>query len=406
MLLRAATLNVWALPEPFGEAVDARMQAIVSSLPALEIDVLGLQEVWLAHARNRLIDGARRAGLVHAWSSDTDGWNAGGGLVLLSRHPMHDVRFESYRLRGDVERLDQGEYLGGKGYLSAVLESEHGPVQFVNTHLHARYRNAAAHEYRPHRTAQLVQLATQGLDSKLPVVLMGDFNFSDRGPEYRIARDLVGLSDSPAELGMREPTVYAANPYRSSKPQRPQDLERRDRRKDFIFRRDGARLELRPVRAERIFDEAIQLGGRPAAYSNHAGVMVDFEVAPTLHRGLRAPDHDVIALAAELLESGRRAALERAADQEAWALTGAGIAIGAVGAAHSAPFSRRRFLRGVLHAAASIAAFPGLGMALTSCWVLPREVAAFDEATRMLAHVGSSSGEVSATHLDDGTAGA
>ena len=390
MSLRVATLNVWAMPAPLGVDVAARMDAIGAALPALDVDVLGLQEVWLPSARDALIAHGHRAGLRYGSFAPGGVRGAAGGLMILSRHPLGDVRFEAFSLRGDIERVNQGEYIGGKGFLSAVVDAPGGGVQLVNTHLHARYGTTEDHEYRPHRTAQLVQLATRAFDSGLPVVVTGDFNFSEKSPEYRILSGLLGLADPVAALGVQKPTVYAHNPYRRD-PHEGESLAERNRRKDFVFQRDGDAAVLRAREARRIFDDEFAIAGRRATYSNHAGVMVDFSLARRDAAGPGAASAgDVPALqhlAEAMLARGRSAAVERAREQTHWASAGVGVSVASLMMARWGPISRRGFLRAGLRGLAGLAVLPGAGLFLSARLALPREVAAFDEAQRMLASV-------------------
>ena len=46
MQVRLATLNVWALPEPLGRDVTARVDAIGHRIPSLDLDLIAFQEVW------------------------------------------------------------------------------------------------------------------------------------------------------------------------------------------------------------------------------------------------------------------------------------------------------------------------------------------------------------------------
>ena len=81
MRLRVATLNVWALPFGMARHSAARMQAIGSALPGLDVDVVAFQEVWTEEARRSLVEAGARAGLTEHWSNR--GELAGGGLLAL-----------------------------------------------------------------------------------------------------------------------------------------------------------------------------------------------------------------------------------------------------------------------------------------------------------------------------------
>src|SRR5262245_65825132 len=119
MRLRIATLNTWAFPPPLAERLDERMEALAQQIPLLGVDVLALQEIWASGARSRLVAAGAEAGLGHVWVSD--GHFLGGGLVLLSRIPFVEARFESYRLNGVPHRPAHPDYYGGQGFLPASI---------------------------------------------------------------------------------------------------------------------------------------------------------------------------------------------------------------------------------------------------------------------------------------------
>src|SRR5690606_2123827 len=150
--MRLGTFNVWGLPEAFADDVSSRMRVIAERLAGSELDVLLIQEAWTQEVRRTIRRGARRAGFAVS-----EGEDASGGLMTLSRLPIRTSRFDRFRFRGDPERLDKGEYLGGKGFETVELEGPDGPFVVVNTHLHARYRAEDSAIDSAVRTAQLLQ---------------------------------------------------------------------------------------------------------------------------------------------------------------------------------------------------------------------------------------------------------
>jgi endonuclease/exonuclease/phosphatase family metal-dependent hydrolase len=378
MQLRIATLNVWALPEPLAPLVGERMRAIGAKLPSLRPDVVAFQEVWTSDARETLLRAGRRAGLPHAWHREAA--IGGSGLLVLSRIPLRDVRFERFAWRGEVENLDEGEYYGGKGFATLRIDTSAGPLAFVCTHLHARYSKHADHEYRPQRTAQVVELAQRAHEVGEPLLFAGDFNFGEEDGEYAIFTGLTGARDVAAEVGNRQATVLRANPYRahSRKP---------DRRKDFVFARDGDGARVWSLRTERIFDEPLELGGRAAAFSNHAGLLAQIDVARDGAARAPRPRADAVRLAERLLAEGRRRAVSRQSGGRAWAVLGLGCAGVAASGARSAGVSRRALLRGSLNAAALIALWPGVGFSLLSELFVSDEIRAFDDVAARLARL-------------------
>jgi sphingomyelin phosphodiesterase 2 len=368
--LRVATLNTWGLPEPAAWAVAPRMRALSARLPALELDVLALQEVWTAEARALLVEAGRRAGLPYAWQRT--GVARDGGLLVLSRLPILGARFERYTLPGRPRRPD---YFAGKGFLQLRLAGDAGPVQIFDTHLHARYASEVPHAYEAYRVGQIVQLATALRETHEPAIAAGDFNLRDDTAEYRILTGLTGLRDVAAELGRREPTVYDAHPLRATQ---------RDRRIDYLLVRDGQGLAVRARRVERAFDEIFEIAGKPASYSDHAGVVAELELAPGA--GQRsAPEPEVLELASSMLARGRALARRQRREDRALAGVGLGGALAALAGVRAPRVTRRRLLRASLHGAALLALAPGLGYSLLSEVCAPDELRCFDDLAARLA---------------------
>lgn len=378
MKLRVATLNVWALPEPFAWDVTPRIKAIGERLAALDADVVAFQETFRPDARRALVAAGRRVGLVNAWHNRST--LGGGGLLTLTRLPIEAAHFERYSARGQAEQIQTGEYLSGKGFAKLQLRTSEGPVQFINTHLHARYTSEFAHEFEAHRMAQIVQLASASARTTQPVIVAGDFNFSEHQTGYGVLTGLTGLRDTAAELDRRVPTVYGANPYRPPL--------RKPKRVDYVFRRDGVSRGVEPVMTERVFDDPVTLGGREIACSNHAGVLTEFEVGPRRGTPMPAPLAPLVWAVGEaerLLAQGRAVALQRRRDMRALSGVGlASVAVATVGG-RSPKMSRRRLLRLALRGAAVAAVTPTIGYSMLSEVFVPSEIHGFEDAEAQLA---------------------
>jgi len=381
MQIRVATLNAWAPPEPLARDVSYRIQAIGEKLPDYHVDAIAFQEVWTAEARRELFRAGVRAGLVHAWAGEGRSWLPGtqrGGLLVLSRWPIEEVRFEAFAVRGEPERaVTNLEYLSGKGFVRLTLGTPDGPVGLINTHLHAGHRRQA-HHYIPHRAAQAIQVAAGSASDQIPLVAVGDFNFREGEADYRILRGLLSLRDVAVELDRRENTTLTSNPYRNG---------RNDRRKDFVFVRDGAHVGLSTRRIERIFDDPLAIGGREGAYSNHAGLVADL----AFDRPAGAPaDRDVaiFRLAAAVLDEGKRYTKQRRDTERVLSRAGLGGAAVAGLCTLPKPVSRRKMLKIAIGAAAGATLAPGLGFTLVSEVFVRGEIAAFKRAARQLADLG------------------
>jgi len=373
MRIRAATLNTWGLPELFAEDVTIRLREIGRRLPRLELDAIAFQEVWTAEAQRILVDAGERAHLEHRWHGDTG--LGGSGLLVLSRHPIESVRFERYLLHGDPS---VGDYYGGKGFAELSLRTPAGPLVLVDTHLHARYASSVAHQYRVHRIGQIVQLASSVRSVREPLLVAGDFNLEESSDEYDVLLGLMGLRDTAAEAGRREPTVTRDNPYRllSSKP---------DRRIDLLLARSGVETGVRLHRVERIFDEPFDYSGRQLACSNHAGVLAELDLEPGAGAPLPATDPAALATASDLLTHGQDLVREERADRRFAAGLGLGVALAATAGIRTAPITRRRLLRAALQTAGMAALAPVLGFSFASEIVAPDELRALDTLEGRLA---------------------
>jgi endonuclease/exonuclease/phosphatase family metal-dependent hydrolase len=383
MKIRMGTLNAWALPEPLARDVPERMRAIGAKLSSLDLDVMAFQEVWTAEARRSLRRAGRRAGLDYCWDGERGSGSLGGGsggLLVLSRLPIMDADFESYALRGEAEKVVvNGEYLSGKGFAMLRLRTPEGPLVILNTHLHARYASRSPHKHVAHRTGQIIQLAARHSQIREPMVLVGDFNFREKEPDYRVLTGILGLGDVAARLDQRQATTLGQNPYRSGMGL--------DRRKDYVFARDGANQGIEPRNIQRVFDEPLEIDGRRAAYSNHSGLIVELEMGGVAVSAMQPEDGSVFERASEILARGKKFAKRRRRDGRT--LSGMGVGFGAVAGLGMIPkpISRRKMLRMSLGTFSLLALTPGVGLSFLSEVFVQDEIRAFKTAERQLAEL-------------------
>ena len=380
MRLRIATLNVWALPWGLAPHVEQRIRAIGERLALLEADVVAFQEVWTRKALDLLVAAGRRSGLAHVWYHRAG--PTGSGLLVLSRLPIAKARFEAYRVRGRAERVWHGDHLAGKGFGQLVLETPAGPLAFVDTHLHAQYAPDSADDYRWHRMAQLVQFAAGVAERREPLVAAGDFNLREDQPHHGVLTGLTGLRDAAALLGRREPTLLTSNPFQRWRP---------EARIDYVFVRDGERYVLRVQSSARIFDQPLHIEGHSAAYSDHAGLLVDIALAPR-DGGAPAAQAGAVAAARRMLDEGREQASRRRRDRRllaGGALSGGALALAA---SRSRVLTRRRLLHRLLAAGGVLSISSGLASAGLAEIAAAEEVRAFEAVIRRLETLGPASG--------------
>ncbi len=375
MRFKVGTLNAWALPEPLSKSVGARMDAIGHRLAELDLDVMAFQEVYSPDAKAILSRAAWDAGFIHQWDAGQR-LSSGGGLLIVSRLAIEQCDFEAFKVSGHAERsLANGEFLSGKGFATVSVHTAAGPVQILTTHLHARYSRHASHLHIAYRAAQIIQIAARIEQTNIPLVLLGDFNFLEGEDDYKVLTGLTSVRDVAAELSQRRPTVAGVNPYRSSP---------RNWRKDFIFARDCPERGLKAFKIERIFDEAIQIAGTRAAYSDHYGLAAELAlVEPSARTPVAIAEPRQ--LAEHLLREGGYRSEARRHNKRSTAIVGLGAAIACSAGARqiSGRSTRRRLLRTLLATGAVAALTPSL----LSEILIPQELSAFENALATLARL-------------------
>ena len=148
-VLRVLSLNAHALPLGIAPRTRSRLLVIGRELGRLRPDLAAFQECWTAASRRILVEAGAAAGLRFAWHRQR---NLGGsGLLLLSREPLLAVEFTRYRVGGPPERLDQGDFLGGKGFALARLGGRLRGLAVAITHLQASYGGKATWPTAPPR---------------------------------------------------------------------------------------------------------------------------------------------------------------------------------------------------------------------------------------------------------------
>jgi len=374
--IRVLTLNAWALPWPLSDRPDARMEAIGSRLASFQADVLAFQEAWSPSARRHLKQAGRDAGYTHSWSKP--GSIGASGMLVLSRLPIVASHFVRFALCGFPQAVTHGDYYGGKGIAILTLETPAGPVALLNTHLIPHYGDYGPDDrYMGHRIAEVVEVADVLATIDIPVIAVGDFNFSETEPEYDVHLGLSGLTDVAAALEWREVTIVPGPPYRLN--DHPPGI-----RIDYVFTRDGVERSATPHSIARVFDETIEIDGALAGYSDHAGLLAEIDIDAGGSARAR-PDPRAVARAAEFLREGRLDAEQRRSNRLGIVAGGGAAALLAVGSASMVPVSRRRLLRAALIGLPAAALASSAGIGVLAEHFISQELAGYDRAERLLA---------------------
>lgn len=279
MLLRVLSFNTWGVPF-FSRDRAARMRAIGRALAEMDVDVVGLQEVFFGGDRKLLVDAAASAGLVysHYFQSGV----MGSGLLTLSRYPIIEKSFLRFRLNGRPQDLVRVDYYAGKGVGRVRVQTSDGPVDVYNAHLIAPYLEFGPDRFAAHRVAQAVEIGRyiHAQSHDVPAVLVGDMNCSPADATYRAVVTAGGLIEacSNAEAGSPDVIAGERNGYATIHP---------PDRFDYVFGRSGLRRQLTSRQSRFV------LGGAPdpnpdglLGYSDHYGVLAEFELA-----SIAAPSH-------------------------------------------------------------------------------------------------------------------
>jgi len=381
MPLRLGTFNVWGLPSGFAKDVPSRMRALASRLQGLDLDVLLIQEAWTDEVQDTLRNAALQADFGVA-----DGGSSSGGLMVFSRLPIHSSQFETFRFRGDPERLVQGEFLGGKGLQTVRLETDRGPLHLINTHLHACYRHSRPLLNSAVRTAQLMQIIGVVNDLDGTTVVGGDFNCTSADLEYEIFSKLTGSTELGE--GTFHPTVSKNNYYRRRRIGA-------DKRIDYLFVRSGSGERLRPQSPGTLFAEPERIRRRDRSLSDHYGFRAAFEldVAPFGASKIRARvvDPEIFDVARNLLKVGRDEADRREKAHFLSAGSWAAAAVVASGIRRHPALDRRRFMKSGVSALAAVALLPTIGYGMLARLDSDYKRDAFDDAQQILVQIESKS---------------
>jgi len=349
--MRLGTFNVWGLPEAFSDDVSSRMRVLAKRLEDSDLDILLIQEAWTREVRRTLRHGARQAGFAVS-----EGGGASGGLMTLSRFPIRASRFDRFRFRGDPERLDKGEYLGGKGFEIVEIEGPDGPFVLINTHVHARYSIEDSPLDSAVRAAQLLQIVAFVHGHPGSVVVGGDFNCRQDEPEFEVFRGLTGA----IELGQGTSlgTLSSSNFYKRHRAAP-------DKRIDFLFVRPAPGVLWQTGEARLLFSETARIRHRDRSLSDHYGFRVDltWQPGPTASAlaGAGAIDPGALSTARSLLDVGFAEADRRERQHFRFAGGFVMAAIAAAGLRRHPAVDRRAFLRGTAQAATLLALAPALG---------------------------------------------
>jgi endonuclease/exonuclease/phosphatase family metal-dependent hydrolase len=281
--LKVLTFNLYGIIG--AEAASLRAAASAHKIAQLDPDIIALEEAWVYRDRSIFLDHLQKAGYeIKDWRYVRNLY--GAGLLLVSKYPIIQFRFERYKVAGGTSDL---EWLGGKGISYALLQTPWGPLDFFHTHAIARMTDVfdATGHYIPGdplETDRLLQMHQinryvrgQRLQNNRSLIMVGDFNVSPEMREYRFLLALTGFENAFDLLnpGQNPSTFSVKNVF----------VTQECSRIDHVFFKNFTGTQgfgLKPVTAK---IEMTDLFTNPKDmtqinYSDHYGLLVEFEPIP------------------------------------------------------------------------------------------------------------------------------
>jgi endonuclease/exonuclease/phosphatase family metal-dependent hydrolase len=264
-ILKALTINIWNRQGPW----EQRLALLREDLAALEPDVVGMQEVM----SDGTTDLAREigAGLGYHVAYGPARVLGGGisfGNAVLSRFPIGASR---------VHPLPSADTEEERSLLVTELDTPHGPLPFLTTHLAWKFHHGFVRERQVATIAAIMKAELPLKDETLPAILVGDFNARPEATEIRFLTGLhaldgksMFLADAFGEAGSGPGYTYdeRRNPFAAQFHEAP-------RRIDYVFvRGPDARGRGKPVSARVVFDRVVD----GVAPSDHFGVFAEIRV--------------------------------------------------------------------------------------------------------------------------------
>ncbi|WP_113703815.1 endonuclease/exonuclease/phosphatase family protein [Nonomuraea lactucae] len=264
--LRVATLNLWGTNGPWPQ----RLDLIRRELARLRPDVVGLQEVMRedGYCQAREIADGLGYEIVYGPACDRDGRIQGN--AVLSRLPVREQREFALPTGGEEPRA----------LLYALLQSEHGDLPVFVTHLTWQQSHGSTRLRQVRHTVARVAELSPAM-TRLPPVVMGDFNADPDSDEIRYLRGLAVVEGQSVYFA--DAWTYGGDGSAGATYDRANDYARQarepSRRIDYIFTGGDELLRGEPLHAELAFTEPEVLDGVRVWPSDHYGLVADIVLA-------------------------------------------------------------------------------------------------------------------------------
>ena len=266
--MRLATYNIWNS----GFLWPQRLDAIISQIEDIHADVVGLQEVPVAAARNLVtsLKGNMSTRYEHFLFAKEVEFNPQNepdspeGIMILSRQPRSSPS-ESWT------QLHRGD---NNWSLSAIIDCGHFALRVTNVHLDWK---------DPEGRCSFIENLLSSLqeESRTYDVLLGDFNEGDTGPVDKALCGRHGWVDAVREDATARgvaPGVTIGFSEGNPRPSSGEDNSARGRY-DRVYLRPAPPMNESRMLATGIWGSAIATEEGTTA-SDHYGVYVDLDLKP------------------------------------------------------------------------------------------------------------------------------
>ncbi|MFO7975783.1 MAG: endonuclease/exonuclease/phosphatase family protein [Candidatus Hydrogenedentota bacterium] len=205
--LKIITFNIWDLYHESSHRSD-RMKYIGSNLAALEPDIVGFQEAFIAKDRQVILGTLAKAGLSHAMYFPSG--LVGSGLLVVSRYPIEEAFFHRYTEGGKPYKVHHGDWWAGKGVCVTRLALPEGYVDFFNTHIHAQYNSSEYDHVRMSQIKELAAFINAAALNTVPTLSVGDYNVEPSEPQYQTLVEEANL-ERMMTMDTRIDHIFAVN---------------------------------------------------------------------------------------------------------------------------------------------------------------------------------------------------
>lgn len=199
--LKVMTYNI-ANARGFTTNQRERISAVADLLLELDVDIVGLQEVFIEKDRRFLIDQLAHTPLKYA--VEFPAGYLGNGLVILSKYPIEEHYFHRFKANNPWWKVWEGDWWAGKGIgLARIRIDKDRYVDFFNVHAQAYRGNQESHDIRYQQYIETSDFLKHASLDNSPVFFVGDFNTEAGMPDYEYVMqhaNLVRLMNMDSEI--------------------------------------------------------------------------------------------------------------------------------------------------------------------------------------------------------------